>query len=337
MQEDYYAAQREHLRKGMRIEVGIPLLGGGVFRDWAVIVSAQDDEILGQISRDVLPANVRVDVGFILDVSIWVKKEVYTCSGIVVERHGGRVLRIRLFGAFTLRERRQFFRIALNLRLRYALPTNQDLRAIERDWAHRRDLEHMKFQGYDNVVIAAQQARYFPSVPLEWHNILWTEVNLGGGGICIRMPEPVHPEKLLTLEIHLPLQPPRQIQAVAEVIHVMAPQAGKNGVPYFSAGLRFVHLDERDRDLVFRHISVTQIEHLRKKAEMREVEVLEQAAAPLPRSWQQVLPRFLWALFFLILTFYLVKGLLHYREAGSPNEIGKTYERAIRQYRHNEK
>ena len=337
MPEDYYAAYREHLRKGMRIEIGIPLLGGGVFRDWAIIVAAQADEVLAQISRDVLPANVRVDVGFILDVSVWIRKEVYTCSGIVTERQGGRVLGIRLFGAFTLRERRQFFRIDLNLRLRYALLGNPNRRDVERDWEQRRDLEHMKFQGYDQFVIAAQQARYRPSVPLDWHDILSAEVNLGGGGLCIRMPEQVHPEKLLSLEIHLPFKPPRKIQTVVEVVHVMAPKVRKDGATYFTLGVRFVYLDERDRDLIFRHISVTQIAHLRKIADTRELEQSEQNGAPVPLGWRQKLPRLLWALFFLILTIYLVRYLIHFKEAGSPNEIGKTYEKAIREYRHEEK
>ena len=337
MQEDYYAAYREHLRKGMRIEIGIPLLGGGVFRDWAVIADAHEDELTAQISRDMLPANVRVDVGFILDVSIWVKKEVYTCSGIVIERSGGRVLKIRLFGGFTLRERRQFFRIDLNLRIRYVLLASPNKKDVESDWEQRRDLEHMKFQGYDQFVIAAQQARYKPSIPLDWNDILWAEVNLGGGGLLIRLPEPVQQERLLCLEIHMPIKPPRQIQAVAEVIHVMEPKAPKEGAPFFGAGVRFIFLDERDRDLIFRHISVTQIGLLRKVADRRELRVSEKAAPPEPLSWRQVMPRVLWALLFLLLSFYLARYLIRYHEAGSPNEIGSTYEKAIREYRHEPK
>jgi hypothetical protein len=336
MQEDYYAQYREHLRKGMRIEIGIPLSGGGVFRDWAIIVDSGSDELLAQISRDMLPANVRVDIGFILDVSVWIKKEVYTCSGIVTERLGDRVLKIRLFGTFTLRERRQFFRIELNLRLRYALLANPNLRDVERDWEHRRDLEHMKFQGYDKVVIAAHQARYRPSIKLEWHDILWADVNLGGGGLLIRMPEPVGPEKLLCLEVHLPFRPPRQVQAIAEVIHVMAPKVQKGGAPYYTAGVRFVFLDERDRDLVFQHISVTQMAHLRKIAEKRELEEREDAV-PEPLTRRQIIRRVLWVLLFLILSYSMVRYLLRYKEAGSPNEIQKTYEKAIKEYRHEEK
>jgi len=335
MPEDHYAEYREYLRKGMRIEIGIPLAGGGIFRDWAIIAEGREDELLAQISRDVLPANVRVDVGFILDVSVWVKKEVYTCSGIVIERQGVRVLKIQLFGLFTLRERRQFFRIELNLRVRYALLPQVERHDVERDWQHRKDLEHMKFQGYDQVVIAAQRARYKPAVEIDWLEMRWTEMNLGGGGLLIRMTEPLATERLLCLEIHLPLQPVRQIHAVAEVIHVMAPKEDK-GTAYFPTGVRFVYLDERDRDLIFRHISVTQIAYLRKMAELRIREEDEAPRPPQPLTWQQVVNRTLWAVLVLILAFYLVRYLITFREAGNPNEIKKNYEKAIKEYRHEE-
>lgn len=334
MQEDYYASYREYLRKGMRIEIGIPLSGGGIFRDWAVIMESQADDLLVQISRDVLPANVRVDLGFILDVSFRINKEGYSCSGIVAERLGGRVLRIRLFGNFTLQERRQSFRIDLNIRLRYALLSHPNRGDVERDWEHRRDLEHMKSQGYDQFIISTQQARFNPIVPVQWQEILWAEVNLGGGGICIRLPEPVQPERLLNLEIHLPLNPPQQLQAVVEVVHVLAPKVAKDGAVYYPAGMRFVFLDERDRDRIFLHLSVTQIAHLRKTAEMRAFVPSDRPDQPAPVTWREVVPRVVWALFFLVVTLYLVKYFIHYRETGPSNPIQKIYEKSIRQHRH---
>lgn len=333
MQDDYYAGYREYLREGMRIEIGIPLSGGGIFRDWAIVSESGQDELLAQISRDVLPSNVRVDAGSILDVTVWIKGDAYTCSGIVTEKLGGRVLRIRLFGAFTLRERRQFFRMNLNLRIRYALLDHADRREVESDWEHRRDIEHMKFQGYDDVVIAAQKARHAPATPVDWHEMLWAEVDLGGGGICISLPEPLQPDQLLNMEIHLPLSPPRQIQTVAQVIYVVKPEPG--GDALFQAGMQFIFLDERDRDLVFRHISVAQIDRLRAIADRRDL--LDPHPPPASSElvrWQQVVCKALGTLLFLILAFYLVRYLIHYQQAGSPNEIQKTYEKAIRQYRH---
>lgn len=333
MQEDHYSAYREYLRSGMRIEIGIPLSGGGVFRDWAIIQEGREDELWVQISRDVLPANVRIDLGFILDVSIWVKKEVYTCSAIVVERQGGRVLKVQLFGIFTLRERRQFFRLELNMRIKFALLPVADRQEIENDWKQRRDLEHMKFQGYDQVVIAAHQARYRPFLELEWQDLLWSEINLGGGGVLLRFPGPLAPERLVCLELHLPMRPVRRVQTVVEVVHVMPP-GQKDGVAYYPTGVRFVMLDERDRDLIFRHISVTQIAHLRKLAELRVHEISDEVPAPEPLTRQQILNRILWSLLVLIVTFYLVRYLINFRAAGNPNEIKKTYEHSIKQYRH---
>jgi hypothetical protein len=333
MKDDFYAGYRDYLQEGMRVEVGIPLSGGGIFRDWAIISESGEDELLVQISRDVLPSNVRVDVGFILDVSLSINKEAYTCSGIVTEKSGGRLLRIRLFGSFTLRERRQFFRIDLKLRLKYALVLHGIRRDVENDWERRREAEHMKFQGYDKFVIAAQTARYRPSIELEWHEMLLAGVNVGGGGICINLPEPVQPEQLVNLEIHLPFAPPRQVQGVAQVIHVMKPRAQKEGGILYPAGMQFIFLDERDRDLLFRHISVTQIENLRLTADRRVFPDKVQSTSGAAVSWQQVVRSALWTLLVLVLAYYLVSYLIEYRRTGPPNEIGQSYEKAIKEYR----
>lgn len=337
MAEDFYAEYRDHLREGMRIEIGIPLSAGGIFRDWAIISDSSQDLVQAQISRDVLPANVRIDVGTILDVSIWIKKDVYTCSGIVIEKLDARMLRIRLFGNFTLRERRQFFRIRLNLRIKYALLHDARRGDVEKDWAHRRDIEHMKFQGYDDFVIASQKARYLPVLKLEWQDILWSEVGLGGGGILIALPEPVQPDQFLNLQLLLPLTPPRLVEAVGQVIHVMAPQVQKGGDSLYPSGIQFVFLDERDRDLIFRHISATQIDHLRAVSDRREIYDSPSPETSQPLRWQQVLVKRLWVILFLIVLFYVVRYFIHYQQAGPSNEIQKTYEKAIRQYRHEDR
>lgn len=336
MPDDQYAAYRDYLREGVRIEVGIPLSGGGIFRDWAIIQQAAGDELLAQISRDVLPANVRVDEGFILDVSVWVKTDVYTCSGIVVERFAeGRQLRIRLFGEFTLRERRQFFRSYLELRLKYARAGDVSRQDLQNDWERRKDLEQMKFQGYDDFVIAGHKARYHPVAEFQWRDLPWSEVNLGGGGICLRLREPVQTEELLALEISLPLTPPRQVHAVAQVIYVM-PLTDQKGEEIYRAGMQFLFLDERDRDLIFRLISVTQIQYLRNAAENREPRELEQPAATESGAGRQA-RNLLLTLLFLLLACYVIWSVIRYQRSAPPNEIQNTYEKAIRQYRHQEK
>lgn len=332
---DDYSEYREVLAPGLRIEIGIPLSGGGVFRDWGVISESREDHLLVQITRDVLPANVRVDIGFILDVSVWRGKDSYTCSGIVTEKLGGRVLGIRLFGSFTLRERRQFFRTDMVLRVRYDIVDESSRKEVQRDWELRKEREQMKFQGYDDFVIAAQMARFKPEKPIVWQDLLRAQLNLGGGGICLRLPITARPEQLVNLELHLPFDPPRLVHAVGQVIHVKPPLTLRDGSNRYDVGMQFAFLDERDRDLVFKQISSVQINYLRKVADKREVELSEVVRPPLTR--RQILLRGAWVLLFLVLAYALARYLVSYSQSPSENQIQKTYEESIRKYRHLDK
>lgn len=333
MQDDQYASYREYLRVDKRVEVGIPLSAGGVFRDWAVLRELVEDELLVQISRDLLPAEVHTDEGSILDVTVSIGNEAYTCSGIVIGKSGQKVLRIRLFGQFMLRERRQFFRIGLNLRIKYARVPEAPFEEVERDWGERRDAEQMKFQGYDEPAIAAYRSRYQPAVELEWRDMLLAQVSLSGGGIRIDLPERVQPGHLLALEIHLPLDPPRQVQGLGQVIHVMAPREQKEGGALFPTGLQFVLLDERDRDLLFRQISAGQLEYLRALADRRDLRPSQGSGDGERGGWRRAVSRSLWALVCIALLYCFARYLVQYSERGAPGQIEKTYEESLRKYR----
>ncbi|GFO54577.1 hypothetical protein GMSM_15840 [Geomonas sp. Red276] len=331
MVENYYDAYREFLSPGSRIEVGIPLSGGGVFRDWAVVGEFQGDELLVQISRDVLPAEVHIDQGYILDVSIRIKNELYTCSGIIVHKQSEKVLRIRLFGPFTLKERRQFFRINLDLRIKYAIIKEAAYGSVEADWKQRREIEQMKFQGFDEVVIAAHRARYRPTVPLEWRDLPNWEVNLGGGGLALLLAHHAYPDDLVAMEIHLPLSPPRLIHTVARVIHVIpAKVRGKAGC---RAGMSFVMLAEHDRDLLFQHISATQMAFLRDRADRRDFGFAE-PPPPEPLTKREKAVRGILVVAVFLVTVFLVRKCVDYIKQGPPNEIQQTYQKSLKQYRH---
>lgn len=333
MRNDDYEAFRPYLQPEMRLEMGIPLVGGGVFRDWAIISESAEDKLLVQISRDVLPTNVRIDLGFILDVSITIKDEVYTCSGIVVEKFGARILRIQLFGVFNLRERRQYFRLDINLKIKYALVTDESWSEVESDWELRKNLEHIKFQGLDEVALAEARARYGKPKEREWREMLRSEVNLGGGGIGIRLPEPVSPDQLICLVVHLPLNPPREIQAVAQVLMVKPPeQRGRRMI--YEAGMQFVCMNDKDRELIFQHISISQLEYLRETADRRDLTFAERSELSKAEKRRRLLIRILWSGLFLVLTSYLVRYFIYYEQEHPSNEIQRTYEKAIRQYRH---
>jgi len=223
------------------------------------------------------------------------------------------------------------------MRVKYGIVNESSRKDVQMDWEVRKELEQMKFQGYDDFVIAAHMARHRPLKTVDWNDLLWAHMNIGGGGICLRIPESVQPDQLVNLEIHLPLTPPRQVQAVAEVIHVRQPRVLKDGSSRYDAGMHFIFLDERDRDLIFQQISVTQIAHLRKLADKREPDEPEQPEAARTMTPRQICVRALWVLLFLVLSYFLVRYFISYRQAPPSSEIQKTYEKAIRQYRHLDK
>ena len=138
----------------------------------------------------------------------------------------------------------------------------------------------------------------------------------------------------MNLELHIPLTPPRLVQAVARVVHVKPPRVLKDGSSRYDAGMQFLFLDERDRDLVFRQISVAQIEHLRKMADRREADDLNRPRAALPLTSRQIAVRALWALLFLLAAYALGRYMVSYGSAPHSNPIQKTYEQSIKKYRH---
>ena len=330
---DEFSEYSQYLHKGQRIEIGIPLSDGGIFRDWAIVTDYREDTVQVQLSRDYLPSGVRVDVDFILDVSVWVKKDVYTCIGIVTDKKSDRVLRIRVFGKFTLRERRQFFRLEATIRLRYAPSHELSTEEIKADWQQRRELENLKYQGYDPFVAAVHQEHLKPAHELAWSKLFSTKVSIGGGGIRFKLAGKHWPDSLFNLELHLPLSPPRIIHTVAEVIHQMEPLVEQEGAePIFSTGMRFVYMDERDRDLMFTYISVMQIAYLRERVENRpDNEPTAGVTAPL--RWRVILSRAAWASFFILLALYFVRAVIRYKKSGGSSEIRQIYQDSIKKYR----
>ncbi len=322
--------------KGLRIEIGIPQADGDVFRDWAIVKEYREDTILIQLSRDYLPMNVRVNVSTILDANVWMKQDVYTCACIVTEKQGERVLCIRLFGQLMPKERRHFFRFEANFRFRFTEPDQRVREEIEAEWKKRRDLEYMKFGGYDEIVIAARQAEFQTSQEeLAWHESIDNPAVLSGGGIGFKLDKKLLPETLLHMELHLPLSPPRVVHAVAEVVYAFELRRQMGSGAAYRTGLHFIWLEERDRDQIFRYISMLQLHRLREISENRPFKYPYDGMPAVRRGLdgKTVLRRALYTVLFLVLLFYVGRFLIDYRDRGNPNEIKTIYEKAIKQYR----
>lgn len=320
--------------KGLRIEIGIPQPSGDVFRDWAVVREFFEDTILVQLSRDYLPSNVRVNISSILDASVWIDQQIYTCTCIVTERDGARNLRLRLFGLLTLKERRQFFRLECTFNFRFTDPDRRIREEVEHEWQKRHELEMMRSGGYDDIVIMARRSELQDAAQEHvWFESSSKPAVLSGGGIGFKLDRKLKPETLLHMELTLPLGPPRIVHAVAEVVHVQEPPT-ESDTPTYRTGFQFVYMAERDRDEIFRYISQLQLLRLREMSDNRPFLAPSERMDTKPGlDLERVLMRTLCVLVLIAVSLWIWKQLVEYRQRGNTNEIKMIYENSIKKYR----
>lgn len=333
MTNEFEEYQR-YFHEGLRVEVGIPVSREEVFRDWAIVTTYHEDLLGVELSRDQLPQRVRISHGAILDVGVWRGPEVFTCRGIVTEKEGGKLITLRLLGAVTLKDRRQFYRLNVPLRLKYALPDPKMTKwQVEKEWEERRQREMDAFQArlgeYDAVLEPVLLKQRAPSTlpPLTWHDCPEIRAVIGGGGIGFKVPRKLEPGELVCLELHLPLYPFRIVHAVAEVVYGLEPfKLSKE--PAFHTGLQFNHLDERDRDHIFEFISQAELDRLREMSERRRLRPMDEArldhdvakAADRQRS-----NNFLFLLIVLLILSLLLAYFVVFKSSNPDNEIGRQF------------
>ncbi len=332
MQKENQESFGPYLLPEMRLGIGLPLSGGGLFKDTAVITKAGNAALLIGLAGGEPPEGVCSEVGSILSASVTVDDKLYNCGAIVTEKHEAGALKIQLFGLFSPGGATEVLRLNGEMKVRYAAPKEMDAKEIENEWDRRRHLEHIQFQALSDLALAAERARVRPPRELDWHDLKRGSVSLGVYGIGIRMTERMQPGQLLFLDLHLPMNVPRQVWAVAEVLAVKAPeQVGRRS--YHECWMQFVHLHERDRELILQHISVAQRGQLRENAVQDEADEHDPIDLPATKKRRGVVLPVLSALLLAALVLILINIFTRSGPSQS-GEIQRTYEKAIRQYRH---
>lgn len=325
----------------LRVEIGIRLPTRDIFREWGVVHDYHDDRIVVELSRDQLPAGVTLDCGAILDVGVWVKEQVYTCNAIIVEKKGVVTYVIQLLSSVTLKERREFFRIGVVLRLKYAFPPHdQTGNVVREEWEKRAELEYLKHidagsDFVDSQLFFATHHHLRPSgQELQWVDSIGTPATICGGGVRFKLPRQLHEGEMLNLEFHLPLKPMRIVHVVGEVVHVMEPvrSSGKASIEY-PTGMRFKWIDTRDRELIIQYISSEQLEQLRRLSSSLRYQEEPVAAAAVPLTWQQLLRRVVIALVIALLFYEITLYFIEYATSETKSEIQSMYGKELGKYR----
>lgn len=345
---DHYA---RYFSPSMKIGVGIPLPDAEVFRDWAVIREIDEDLVSLQLSRDQLPVGVELHVGQIVELRGGKDDSAYSCRAIIVAEGQARQVLLRLIGEIVTDELREFYRIDAFLPIKYYVSRLQNLESLRKEWQARRqkrlDDELLRKQQLWDSRFVSGSAELPPERHQEqpddmpedsdssWDTIIPLAASISGGGMRIVTHQAFAEGELVPLEIMVPF-PRRIVEAVGRVVfcnrNFSVPGDRKN----FNVALKFVCIDERDRDAIVNHISSVQLKRIRQLREhfsLREGDDGNDGAGDPGRpGWRSVVRNLVYAAILSALLVMLANYFRSYLAHHPKGEIEQTFEIGIKNY-----
>ena len=337
---------------GMKTGVGIPMPNSEVFLDWALIHEIDEDLVTLQLSRDQLPVGVSLHVGQIVDLRGGKKDAVYSCRAIIVVEGRARLVLVRLIGEIVTDELREFYRIDAFLPIKYYLSQEQNPDILQKEWqARRQDRladEMLRKQQLWNVTIINEntdlppERRQEPLVEeLDEHDSSWDTIiplaaSISGGGIRIVAHQYFEEGRYVPLEILVPSSPRRIVDTIGRVVFVNRNYAVVGDRESYNVALKFVFIDERERDAIVNHIARIQLGRIRQLREHFSLREGIDNPDNIEESVQARWITFARILFYTAVLFmFLVIMLIYFREYAinhPKGEIESDFESGIRKY-----
>ena len=344
---------------GKKVGVGIPLPNADVFRDWAIIHDINEDLVSLQLSRDVLPVEVSLHYGQILELRGGSDENGYCCRAIVVSEGDARELLLRLIGEVVSDELREFYRIDAFLPIKYYVSREQNIDRLHKQWeerrAHRLQLEFeaadQRWGGsllskdatlpherhdQDSVVNIPDQSPSQKDSSDSWDTIIPLAANISGGGLRIITHQGFENGEYTLLEIFVP-SPQRIIDVIGRVVFANRNYAAGSEQEYFNTGVQFVYVDDRDRDAIVTYISTIQLKRIKQLRERYlyrgALDDVEQSEIPASGGIRRRVTMVLSVLFFLLAVLLLGNYFWHYAQEHPKGEIQRTFEDGIKKYR----
>jgi len=245
---------------GMEVRFGLHLAGDNMFSDYAEIISIENDRIHLKLYKD-LPHGLRIEAGreaIISTIGSWAHCR---CHMVLEKRDAARDLFFRFQGPVTEQQQREYFRFDVFIPLRYKIPTNGDRASTEEKWYTSRLLTGNKALP---VTVPWEKGQKI----VRWNGteeILPMWVNLSGGGLRIMIKERLETDTILDLEIFLPMNPTRVINAVGEVLRVKEQELSWERDTLYSTAMKFHLIDAKEREAIIAYIFMEQRNSLQKR------------------------------------------------------------------------
>ena len=223
---------KDYFHPGQRARVEMSLQGDRVFNDGAIVTAVGEAHIALRLSRDKLPDGVLLHCDAPLVVRVGGGGNGYSCRGVVLDQSRGEDLQVGFTGQVMSEDLREYFRLSAGIPVTLF---NVTAGSAEESGA--------------GGVRDADEAR-LPRI-----------VNISGGGIRTETEMPMAIDDIIYATFHLPLPEPKVVPVVTQVVHVEVIERAEG--PCVSAGLRYMHINERDRDAIVRYVCNEEIRRLR--------------------------------------------------------------------------
>jgi hypothetical protein len=345
---DHYAS---YYSSGMKIGVGIPLPNSEVFRDWAVISEIDEDLVSLQLSRDQLPEGVDLHVGQIVELRGGRDDTAYSCRAIIVNEGQARQILLRLIGEIVTDELREFYRIDAFLPIKYFASLEQNPGVLKKEWQVRRqkrldDDMLRKQQRWDSAFVSGsdelspEQHQEQPDLEPDETDSLWDTIvplaaSISGGGMRIIAPQGFDVGDYVPLEIMVP-EPRRIVEAVGRVVFCTRNYGAPGERENFNVALKFVFIDERDRDAIVNHISTVQLKRIRQLREQFSLRSGDDsnngAGGAGQSSWRSNARNIVYMALFAVIVVMLINYFHGYLIYHPKSEIEETFETGIKNY-----
>lgn len=344
---DIYA---NYFSVGMKVGVGIPTLNAEVFRDWARIYELEEDLVFLQLSRDQLPVDVSLHIGQIIELRGGKEDAGYSCRAIIVSEGYESQILLRLIGEIVTDELREFYRIDAFLPVKYFTTEEQNPKVLEKQWNQRReervaDELLAKQQRWEVKIVSDQmpsQDNQHNQKDLEnedreeedeqsWDNIIPLAANISGGGIRIIAHQPFEVGQYVVLEILVPI-PNYVVDAVGRVVSVKQALSSVNEKEIYYVSLKFIYINERDRDAIVNYISNIQLKRIRQLRMQFAFRDNLSAETNLMNDKFKTLRQVVLGVILLFIIVFVGFYMKSYSKNHPKNEIEEIFEKGIKKY-----
>jgi hypothetical protein len=177
----------------------------------------------------------------------------YQCDGIFEEIVSAKEIRLKLSGEVEEKQRREYFRLDVVLPVIINLPETQNLSRIREEWHNNRQRNLMAPAPELVATSSGYRAIFHSGKDIEPQT-----VNLSAGGIRVLTRADVSQGFMVHSQILLPYAPARIISAVSEVLRCNELTLRIENDPAFIAAMKFVHIDEKDREAIISYLFAEQ-------------------------------------------------------------------------------